>query len=88
MSQYCRPESVLTPSPVTLVGALVLGRVWTIFVDFFAVCATPNGSDENRQHQDKKFPEQVSLLFVEIAAYVHRGQRDYVDFDQHVFRQT
>ena len=26
MSQYCRPDSVLTPSPVTLVGAFVLGR--------------------------------------------------------------
>src|SRR3977135_3887168 len=26
MSQYCSPEAVLTPSPVTLVGALVLGR--------------------------------------------------------------
>src|SRR6266567_3882608 len=37
MSQYCRPDSVLTPSPVILVGALVLGRTTTSFLaGFFA----------------------------------------------------
>ena len=37
MSQYCSPESVFTPSPVTLVGAFVFGAA----ADFFAgaVCA-------------------------------------------------
>src|ERR1700685_1178884 len=31
MSQFCRPESVFTPSPVTLVGALVFGVAGVFF---------------------------------------------------------
>src|SRR5881394_3437940 len=35
MSQYCSPDGVLVPSPVTLVGPVVAGRAAA--VDFFAV---------------------------------------------------
>jgi hypothetical protein len=63
----------------------VLGRVC---VGRLAVCARPRAAVKIVSATTRNFLNKISLLFVKIATHVHRGQRDYVDFDKHVFRQT
>ena len=49
MSQYCRPDGILMPSPVTFVGAFVLGGRDACEGLLVAVCAhTMLAIEENR----------------------------------------
>src|SRR5882757_7857267 len=85
MSQYCSPEAVLTPSPVTLVGALVLGRTACVAGLCVAVCA-------DTAHDNATTTNMTIAFFVIII--IHAPQysatrlkallkRDDVDFHQH-----
>src|SRR5579864_2460102 len=78
MSQYWRPESVFTPSPVTFVGALVFGTR-TGVVLWLAVCA--------RSESESKV--SVARLVIRIGLIrFPLFQCDDVNFYQHIFGEA
>src|SRR5580704_1939240 len=89
MSQYCRPEAVLVPSPVTLVGPAATGFLAVVVVLCVVVVCVPLCAPTTPVSPATAIPNNTLLVVIQSSVRnVCSGQRDHVNFNQDIFRKA